>query len=73
MPKKTHLCFLHVFVFFGPCPGQAIQKELSSEAIIAWEGKMRAAGLMLPVQELTAVFPRMFGRKKSTRNGCYNT
>ena len=73
MPKKTRLCFLHVFVVFGPCPGQAIQKELSSEAIIAWEGKMRAAGLMLPVQELTAVFPRMFGRKKSTRNGCYNT
>lgn len=38
--------------------GQAIQKELSSEAIIAWEGKMRAAGLMLPVQERVVVSAR---------------
>ena len=30
--------------------GQAIQKELSSEAIVAWERRMRHAGLTLPVQ-----------------------
>ena len=55
--QKKSVCFINVFVVFGPKrPGQAIQKELSSEAIIAWEGKMRAAGLMLPVQELISVF-----------------
>lgn len=55
--KKKSVCFIHVFVVFGPKrPGQAIQKDLSSEAIIAWEGKMRAAGLMLPVQDLISVF-----------------
>lgn len=38
--------------------GQAIQKELSSEAIVAWERKMRHAGLTLPVQERVVVSAR---------------
>ena len=31
--------------------GQSLQKELSSEAIVAWEGRLRTAGLTLPVQD----------------------